>query len=95
MRPIPRDYTTRPDGVLLNSLGRVVSPELCREYGWPIPAKQEAAYSDYVARVAADYHAARARRTPEQRAEEAYELRAAFGPGRQVVNVLTGETTLT
>jgi hypothetical protein len=33
----------------------------------------------------------RRRRTAEERAEHAYELRAAFGPGVKVVNILTGE----
>ena len=92
---IPADYTTRDDGVLLNCLGRVVDPGLCREYGWPIPAQQEAAYSEYMAGVVGEYRAAQARRMPEERAEEAFELRAAFGPGQRVVNVLTGEYTLT
>ena len=78
-------------GILYNRLGRVVSPELCREYGWPAPAGQEAAYQAYLDRVFSDYRAARARRTPEQIAEEAYEMRAAFGPGIEVVNVITGE----
>ena len=40
---------------------------------------------------AAQYRKARARRTPEQREEEAAEMRAAFGPGAVVVDVLTGE----
>lgn len=53
----------------------------------------------YLDRVAAEYHAARVHRTPEQiaeeAAEEAFELRAAFGPGQRVVNILTGEESLT
>lgn len=43
----------------------------------------------------AEYKKARANRTPEQIAEEEFEMRAAFGPGERVVNVLTGETTVT
>lgn len=39
----------------------------------------------------ASYRAAQARRTPEQIAEQRYEARAAFGPGQEIVNVLTGE----
>ena len=38
-----------------------------------------------------NYKRARANRTPEQVAEEAFEVRAAFGPGVEVVDVLTGE----
>ena len=39
----------------------------------------------------AEYCKARSNRTPEQIAEEQFELRAAFGPGETVVDVLTGE----
>lgn len=39
------------------------------------------------------YRKARANRTPEQKAEEQFELQAAFGPGAKVVNIFTGETT--
>lgn len=45
--------------------------------------------------VIAQYRKAQANRTPEQIAEHQYELRAAFGPGETVVNMLTGETTTT
>ena len=39
------------------------------------------------------YRQARASRTPEQKAEEQFELQAAFGPGAKVVDIFTGETT--
>ena len=42
-----------------------------------------------------EYAEARARRTPEQIAEERFEMMAAFGPGVEVVNVITGERTTT
>ena len=42
----------------------------------------------------AEYRQARASRTPEQIAEEQFEMRAAFGPGQTVVNVITGERTI-
>lgn len=41
------------------------------------------------------YKRAQAQRTSEQLAEHAYELRAAFGPGVEVVNVVTGKVTRT
>lgn len=41
------------------------------------------------------YAEARANRTPEQIAEEEYEIRAAFGPGATIVNIITGEETYT
>jgi len=41
-----------------------------------------------------EYAAAQAARTPEQIAEEQFEVRAAFGTGVEVVNVFTGERTI-
>jgi len=41
------------------------------------------------------YKAAQALRTPEQLAEEKFEMRAAFGPGVKVINVITGKETTT
>jgi hypothetical protein len=43
----------------------------------------------------AEYRAAQEARTPEQLAEEQYEMRAAFGPGVEMVNAITGERTTT
>ena len=37
------------------------------------------------------YRKSRVNRSPEQIAEEQFEMRAAFGPGVTVVNVITGE----
>ena len=48
-----------------------------------------------IAEFMVEYHKARAERTPEQIAEEEYEMRAAFGPGETVVNVITGEKSYT
>ena len=39
------------------------------------------------------YIEAQANRTPEQIAEEEFEMRAAFGPGETVVNIFTGKRT--
>lgn len=39
------------------------------------------------------YVPGQAARTDEQKAEEAFELRAAFGPGEKIVNVITGEVS--
>ena len=41
-----------------------------------------------------EYKNAQALKTPEQKAEEMFEMRAAFGPGETIVNVLTGEKTV-
>ena len=40
-----------------------------------------------------EYKKNRANRSAEQVAEEQFEMRAAFGPGETVVNVITGERT--
>ena len=73
--------------------------EVCQawaELGLPVDLalQAEAREADLVA-VVADYREARATWTPEARAEHAWELRAAFGPGVEVVDILTGERTLT
>lgn len=47
--------------------------------------------SDKTRKAIEAYRAARAKMTDEDRAEEDYERRAAFGSGVEVVNVLTGE----
>lgn len=41
------------------------------------------------------YYEARANRTEDQIAEEMFELRAAFGEGAEVVDIMTGEITRT
>jgi hypothetical protein len=41
------------------------------------------------------YIKGQASRTEEQKREEAFEMRAAFGPGEKVVNIITGEVSYT
>ena len=41
-----------------------------------------------------EWKASRNNRTAEEIAEERFEMRAAFGPGETVVNVITGERTV-
>lgn len=43
----------------------------------------------------AGYIVAQANRSEEQKAEELFEMRAAFGPGEKVVNIFTGEVSYT
>lgn len=47
------------------------------------------------AEIVSEYKKARAKRTPEQKAEELFEKRAAFGRGQKIVNIITGEVTET
>jgi len=73
-----------------------VPPADCREQwariGMPFDAEASEAERDrQVDETVRRYREARANRTPEQRAEEAFEMRAAFGPGETVVDVFTGE----
>ena len=72
----------------------VVPLDAAADYGIPVDvAAQTAARDAETAAFVASYRAARRNRRPS--AEERFELRAAFGPGRTVVNVLTGERTRT
>jgi len=58
-------------------------------------AATEAARSDDLDKAITGYRWARANMTEEQKAEEAYERRAAFGEGERVINVFTGEEYIT
>jgi len=53
------------------------------------------AHEAYSNRAMERYFQAQANRTPEEINEEMLEMRAAFGPGEKVVNVITGVVTRT
>ena len=55
----------------------------------------EAAYNIYLVETINEYKTAQAARSPEQIEEEKFEMRAAFGRGEKIVNILTGEVTRT
>lgn len=66
--------------------------DACKEYGIPCdPVAQAAAVSKAAQESIAAYRKAMEGYVPGP--EEMYEMRAAFGPGVKVVNVLTGQTT--
>ncbi len=66
----------------------VIMLDVCRDYGIPCDTKaQEAARNGYVDAFLAEYRASQPA-TPS--AEEQYEMRAAFGPGKTIVDVITG-----
>ena len=75
---------------------RVLSPRLCQELaltdrpGYDA-AIQQARYEAYVAKSIEAYRQRRKGR--EYTPEELFEMRAAFGPGATVVDVLTGKRT--
>lgn len=58
-------------------------------------AEQVAMYEKEATAWIARYRKAQANRSAEEIAEEKAEIRAAFGPGEIVVNILTGEEILT
>lgn len=74
---------------------RPASKEVMAREGLPETAAQAQARSRHNAETIKEYIEARKRRSPEQIAEEQLEIRAAFGPGQQIVDVLTGEVTNT
>jgi len=61
------------------------------EENWPFRAEMNEARDAQMAATIAAYKQGRANMTSDQRAEEAFERLAAFGPGKEVVNVITGE----
>lgn len=72
----------------------VVPADIMALTDWQYQDEMTAARDADLDRFAAAYRAAQARRTPEEIEEQRAEMRAAFGPGETVVNVLTGERTV-
>lgn len=70
---------------------RPLMRDVAAKHGVEWTPKQQTGYTRYVTRTLGAYREARANMTDEQRAEEAYEMRAAFGPGETVVDIFTGE----
>ena len=93
---ILNDTTTDENGAILwNSNGQPVPAHCFEEAVLDIPAAQGEAINTATNAAINAYILGRANRSPEQRAEEAFEQRAAFGTGVELVNVLTGERTVT
>ena len=95
----PSHYSIDEAGVLRNKIGRVATSEI-RELALHVGVEfdndaSDKADAEAMADFFAEYKENQANRSDEQRAEEAFEMRAAFGPGETVVNVITGETTRT
>jgi hypothetical protein len=85
------------DGVIRWDANNQVPPADCvalaAHIGLPVDiAKCDGARSADVSIAIATYREARARLTPEQKREEDFERRAAFGAGATVVNIITGES---
>jgi hypothetical protein len=66
----------------------VVPPWFFTENGLDMPEQQEAAHDEQQAKSIAEYKERMKDWEPD--AEDLYEMRAAFGTGAEVVNVITG-----
>lgn len=89
-------YTLASEGHKIlrwDSNDAVVPGDIIEATDWPYAAEMNAAREEQQDAFITQYIENRANRTPEQIAEENFEMRAAFGPGETVVNVLTGERT--
>jgi len=68
----------------------VISPSLWKEYGWgDAPKEQASEYSAYTRAVIESYRSSRKNYIPSR--EEQFEMRAAHGPGKILVDVFTGQ----
>jgi hypothetical protein len=70
---------------------RPLSADTAASYGVEWTATQAAGYGAYCDRVVRDYRTAQAEMSDEARAEQLYEMRAAHGPGVNLVDIFTGE----
>ena len=84
-------YTLQSDHVWRNGLGRPASPSDVERAGFRVTPEQRAAYKEYVDDATRRYAESQRNMTADQEAEHLFELRAAFGPGEEVVDVITGK----
>jgi hypothetical protein len=76
------------------SNGAVCPLDACKEYGIPCdPVAQATAIDEEVEQFLGEYRRMMAGRGPSE--EERFEMRAAFGRGVEVVDVITGRRTRT
>jgi hypothetical protein len=71
----------------------VVPNDIMEKLEWPHKEAMKTARAKQTQAAINSYIESQSNRTPDQLAEEAYEMRAAFGKGVKVVNVFTGERT--
>jgi len=83
-------YTTDGKVWFWSSVDRPVPLDAAKDYNIPIdPVAQKAAIDAHLDKVVAAYRKARENYVPSD--EHMAEMRAAFGPGRDVVDVITGQ----
>ena len=71
----------------------VISPSTFKDAYVVCSEVQQWGYSAYLDKALGQYRKAQANHKPS--AEEVFEMRAAFGPGKTVVNIITGRCTRT
>jgi len=82
--------THEKDGVLYwNESGNVVPPWTFKEAGYEVPEKHQKAYDEDVEKSITAYKKQQKNTPPSE--EVLAEMRAAFGPGETVVDVLSGK----
>ena len=89
-------YTAKADDYKIlrwTSNDAVIPNDIMDGITWPHKAVMDKARGEQTRTTLASYFEAQANRTPEQIAEENFEMRAAFGDNVEVVNVLTGKRT--
>jgi len=91
----PRTPAIVRDGVVGWLVGgtdfRPLMADVAASYGVEWTAIQAAGYEDYCRRTVSEYRKAQAEMSDEARAEQLYEMRAAHGPGVNLVDIFTGE----
>lgn len=84
-KKIRRNARPRGDGAIVWD-GNLVPPSVLEDAGLSVPSDHKEAYERH--RKASNTEHAAQEPTPEQQ----FEMRSAFGEGKQVTNVITGQT---
>lgn len=71
----------------------VVPKDIMEKITWPHKSAMDQARAKQTQAAIDSYIQSQSNRTPDQLDEEAFEMRAAFGKGVKVVNILTGKRT--
>jgi hypothetical protein len=71
----------------------VIPSDIMEKLEWPHKGIMGDARAKQTQDALNQYFVNQAQRTPEQIAEEQFEMRAAFGAGAEVVNIITGKRT--
>lgn len=90
LRERMKTHSYEKDGVLYwKSNDHVIPPFVYKDADIPCPNNQQIAYQKQSNKFVAEYREARKNYVPSE--EEMFEMRAAFGPGETVVDIITGQ----